>query len=177
MTVLNVNLPEEILEDVVDIAKQLDQTPEELMQMALSLLMQSDSLNNAIEAIDRTKDGKSPVPLPTVEDAEDAELSIELHPEALAEFSLLSEDDQLDVLSDLIERIASEGDEEEDLFEDTLDLVINETEDSQTLLSSFTYGDVVYKVSDKIVIYLFDLPDLMGEDEFEEDEAAEQLDS
>lgn len=170
MTVLNVELPNEILEDVIEVSKQLNQTPEELMQMALSLLMQSDSLDNAIEAKERMNDGQTPVALPAL-DKEDLELSIQLHPDALVEFSMLDEEDQLDVLSDLIERVVSE-EGEEPAFDNTLDLVINETEDSQVILSSFEYGDIVYKVSDSITIYLLNLPDLV-DDEFEDAEEDE----
>lgn len=168
MTVLNVELPNEILEDVIEVSKQLNQTPEELMQMALSLLMQSDSLDNAIEAKERMNDGQALVALPSLDDKEDLELTIQLHPDALVEFSMLDEEDQLDVLNDLIERVVSEEGEEQS-FDNTLDLVINETEDSQVILSSFEYGDIVYKVSDSISIYLLNLPDLV-DDEFEDEE-------
>lgn len=163
MSTVNVTLPDEILADVSEVAKKLKQTPEEFMQMALSLLMQSDSLDNAMMAMERLNDGQNTVRLPAFDD-EDPELSIELHPEALAELNMLDEEDQIDVLSDLIERVVSEDEPDFDL-ENTLDLVINESEESQLVLSSFEYGDIVYKISDKIVIYLINLPDLMPEED------------
>ncbi len=172
MTTLNVELPDEILEDITEIAKELDQSPEEFMQMALSLLMQSDSLSNAMVAMERVKDKNESVALPSLDGSDDSELIIELHPEALAELHLLAEEDQVDVLSDLIERVLSET-EEEEMFTEGLDLVINETEDSQLILSSFDYGDIVYKLSDKIVIYLLNLPDLMPDDEDGDEEEEE----
>lgn len=168
MTTLNVELPDEIFEDITEVAKELDQTPEEFMQMALSLLMQSDSLANAMVAMERVKDKQMPVTLPTM-DSEEPELSIELHPDALAELQMLDEEDQIDVLGDLMERVLNETQEEDDeSFSEGLDLVINETEDSQLILSSFDYGDIVYKLSDKIVVYLLNLPDLIPDEEDED---------
>lgn len=163
MTILNVELPNEIHEDVVEIAKQLNQTPTELMQMALSLLMQSDALNNAIEAMERSKDGKETIALPLAEAQQETDIAIGFHPEALVEFNSLSEEDQLDVLSELIEHIGSVDDENN--FDETITLVINETDNSQTLLSSLDYGDIVYKVDDNaLIIYLMHFPDLMADD-------------
>ena len=158
MTSLKIDLPDEVYQDLNEVAKRLNQTPEETTQMALSLLMQFDSLEYALLAMQRVMDGQASMPLPAL--SEEAELALEFHPEALAELQSLSEDDQVAVLSELIERIVAE---ESDL-EDTLDLVLNENEKEQVVLSSFDFGDIVYKIGDKVVVYLIGLP---FEDEFE----------
>lgn len=164
MTNLTIELPDEVYSDLNEVSKRLNQTPEETTQMALSLLMQFDSLDYALIAMQRMNDDQETTPLPALQ--EEAELSLEFHPAALEELQSLEEDDQVEVLTSFIERIVAEEDE----LEDTLDLVINENEKEQVVLSSFDFGDIVYKIGDKVVIYMIGFPELA---DFDEDYAEE----
>lgn len=159
MTSLKIELPDDVYNDLGEVAKRLNQTPEETTQMALSLLMQFDSLDYALIATQRINDDQESVPLPAL--AEEADLALEFHPEALEELQSLEEDDQVEVLSSFIERIVAEEAE----LENTLDLVITENDNEQVVLSSFDFGDIVYKIGDKVVVYMIGLP---PEEEFEE---------
>ncbi len=167
MTSLNVDLPDEVYEDLSEVAKRLNQSPEETTQMALSLLMQFDALDYALIGSARMADGEETVPLPAL--GQDSDLMLEFHPQALEELQSLEEDDQVEVLTEFIERIVA--DEEE--LEDTLDLVINEDEDTQVVLSSFDFGDIVYKIADHVTIYMIGLPELEEFSEYEMDEDEE----
>lgn len=171
MTSLTIELPNDIFEDLSEVAKRLNQSPEETTQMALSLLMQFDSLDYALIATARINDGSETVPLPAL--AEEADLALEFHPAALEELQALEEDDQVEVLSSFIERIVAE---EEDL-ENTLDLVITESENDQVVLSSFDFGDIVYRIGDKVIVYMIGLPEDSEFEgfEFEEEEEDEEL--
>lgn len=169
MTNLTIELPDEVYSDLNEVAKRLNQTPEETTQMALSLLMQFDSLDFALIAIQRMNEEHETTPLPALQ--EEAELSLEFHPAAMEELQSLEEEDQVEVLSAFIERIVAEEDE----LEDTLDLVINENETEQVVLSSFDFGDIVYKIGDKVVIYMIGFPELEDLEEFDFDEEDEEL--
>lgn len=170
MTSFTITLPDEIHADLAEVAKRLNQTPEETTQMALSLLMQFDSLDYALIAMQRINDGETIVPLPAL--ADESELALEFHPLALEELQSLDEDDQIELLTELIERIVAEEEE----LEDTLDLVINESETEQVVMSSFEFGDVVYKISEKVVVYLIGIPELEEFDGLEMDMDEEDLD-
>ncbi len=165
MTSLTIELPDDVYEDLGEVAKRLNQTSEETTQMALSLLMQFDSLDFALVATARINDELETIPLPAL--ADEADLALEFHPAALEELQALEEDDQVEVLSAFIERIVAEEEE----LDDTLDLVITENETDQVVLSSFDFGDIVYKIGEKVVVYLIGLPQ---EDEFEEFDIEEE---
>ncbi|HET9843252.1 MAG TPA: hypothetical protein VFP93_01175 [Gammaproteobacteria bacterium] len=167
MTSLKIDLPDDVYTDLTEVAKRLKQTPEETTQMALSLLMQFESLDYALVAMQRVEDGQETVPLPAL--AEESELSLEFHPEALDELQTLDEEDQVTVLTELIERIVAEEDE----LEDTLDLVINENSAEQIVLSSFEFGDIIYRIANKVTVYMIALP---TQEEFEAEDISEDED-
>lgn len=168
MTNLTIELPDEVYSDLNEVAKRLNQTPEETTQMALSLLMQFDSIDFALIAIQRMQEEHETTPLPALQ--EEAELSLEFHPAAMEELQSLEEEDQVEVLSAFIERIVAEEDE----LDDTLDLVINENETEQVVLSSFDFGDIVYKIGDKVVIYMIGFPPMDDLEEFDFDEEEDE---
>lgn len=172
--IINVNLPTEVANDISELASQLKQTPEEFIQMALSLLMQSNSLDNILASNDRIEDQKTlePIDLGLVDDPADelSDISLEIHPDANEEFNFFDEDQKAYILSALIDRITMELDEEEDLFDSSIDLVIQESEDHQLLLSSFDFGEIVYTIGDKLVIYLLDISEHFNWEASDEDE-------
>lgn len=168
MTSITIELPNDIYEDLSEVSKRLNQTPEETTQMALSLLMQFDSLDYALVATARINDDMETVPLPAL--AEESDLALEFHPAALEELQALEEDDQVEVLSSFIERIVAEEEE----LEDTLDLVITESETDQVVLSSFDFGDIIYRIGDKVVVYMIGLPPEEAFEDFEEFDLEEE---
>lgn len=167
MASITLQLPDEFYAELTDAANQLKSTPEQCLELALAHFMQSHALMSAIEALERMEDKEPLVDFPELK--EELELDIKFHPMAMEELESLTEEEQVSVLEDLINRISGESDEE---LEDSMDLVIKDTPDYQVILSEFSFGQVVYKISDVITIYFVGiLEDEEDEIEDEDEEA------
>jgi|GEM_PF-3193001 hypothetical protein len=167
MASISLDLNEEMNTNLSDLSKQLNQSPAECVEMALNLLMQYEGLEHALQGVGRVGDGQSPIELPAAGENE-AELKIAFHNAALEELQQLDEEDQIEVLSALTDRVY--GETEEDLG---IDLIINENNQQQTILSSFDFGHVVYTLSEKgLTLYLIGLAPELEEDLLAEDELA-----
>lgn len=169
MASITLELPDEYYSELIDTASQLKTTPEHTLGLALAHFMQSGALMSALEAVARTDDNEPLVDFPELK--EELELDIKFHPMAMEELDSLTEEEQVTVLEDLINRISSEP---EDL-DDSLDLVIADTPDYQLILSEFSFGQVVYRIGDFITIYyvgiIEDEDDELEDEEEEEDES------
>lgn len=163
MARVTLELPDEFYAELQDAASQMKMTPENCVELALTHFMQSHALMSAIEALSRIDDGETLVDFPELK--EELELDIKFHPMAMEELDSLTEEEQVDVLEDLINRIS--GDEEELL--ETMDLVIREDGTNQIILSEFSFGQVVYQIGDVITIYYVGILEDASED-IEQDE-------
>lgn len=173
MATININIPEEILSDLSDVAAQLKLNAEQCMKLALSHFLQSDALTNAMEGVSRTEDDQILMDFPELQ--QELNMNIKFHPQAMEELESLPPEAQINVLEQLLIRITSE----EEMLEETLDLVLDEDETSQLLLSEFNFGDVIYQTSPATIkIYHIALLeneeenelDDLDEEDFEEDE-------
>lgn len=163
MSSISINIPKEYFTEISKVAVQLKKSPEECVQLAIDYFLQTDAVDNAIDGIARIEDGEPLIDFPELK----TELGIEIkfHPQALLELEAVSEEDQIEILEELINRIVTK---DEDPEEGTLDLVLKEEGLNQLLLSSFDFGDVVYQVGQNISIYYIAL--LEDEDDEDDDE-------
>lgn len=164
MTTLSVNLPDDIYDEFVSIAEQLKISTDACALLAISYMTQTDVFQAAIEGMSRYQDGHPLVEMPEIQ--EELEVGLNLHPAAQEELESLDDESQITVLAELIERTTLDEDE----LEDTIDLVIKDNGESQVVLSSFSFGDVVYEVSDEINVYHISLSDEDDEDEDDDEE-------
>jgi predicted transcriptional regulator len=171
MANLTINIPDEYLAELSNIAKQLKKSPEQCMLLALNYFMQTNAVESAVEGIARMEDGEALVDFPELKE----ELGIEMkfHPLAMDELEEVVEEDQIEVLEQLINRISAHEEEEED----ALDLVLNEEGNNQLILSTFSFGDVVYQVGQSITIFHIALTEDEDDDEEEEVDDEHELDA
>lgn len=161
---VTVSIPDELYSDLTNVAEQLKQTPSECLQLALHHFLLTDTVDNAIEGLARMNDGQALVDFPELK--EELGLEIRFHPYAMEELESVEEDDQLDILEQIINRISQQEDEAE---EATIDLVLQQNADSQVVLSGFSFGDIVYQQGSNVIIYHISLIE-EEEDEFEDEE-------
>ncbi len=167
MTTMNIDLPEEMFEEFNNIAEQLTLSHTECVQLALNHFFQTHILESAVEGIARIDDGESLVAFPELK--EELGLDITFHPMAMEELETLTEEEQVIILEEVINRITQETADEQD--DDDLDLVLKDLGDKQIVLSEFDFGDVVYQIGQSVVIYhIAILEDNEDEMDIEEDE-------
>lgn len=166
MANITLQLSEELYAELSETAAHLKCTPQECLELALTYFVQSPALISSTEALTRLEDNEPLADFPELK--EELELDIKFHPMAMEELESLTEEEQVSVLEDLVNRISGENDDLNDL----MDLVIKETPDYQIVLSEFSFGQVVYKIGDAIVVYYVGiLEDISDElDEMEEEE-------
>jgi hypothetical protein len=164
MPKITVNVPDELFEVLSEIASSLKESPENCLMLALNHLMQTDTLDNAIEGVSRMDDGQALVDFPALK--EELDIDIQFHHQAMEELEALEEEDQIEVLGQFVERISEE---EAELLPE-LDLAIKETPDGQVILSSFDFGEIVYQSGESTIIYHLAMEELEDEDDDEEDE-------
>jgi hypothetical protein len=169
MTNITLQLSEELYAELSETATHLRSTPQECLELALTHFVQSHALISSAEALSRLEDNEPLADFPELK--EELELDIKFHPLAMEELESLTEEEQVSVLEDLVNRISGENDDLNEL----MDLVIKETPDYQIVLSEFSFGQVVYKIGESIVVYyvgiLEDLSDELDEMEEEEKDA------
>lgn len=161
MTMLQINVPDEAMTELSEVAEQLQLSKEQCVLLALNHFIQTDTAGNAIEGQSRIGDGEALVDFPELK--EEVGIDIQFHPVAMEELETLDEETQVHVLGELIERISA--DEEE--LTDTIDLVLKDDPVNQVVLSSFSFGDVVYTIGETVVIYHIAF---IEEDEYEDEE-------
>lgn len=165
MKTLSIQLPDELYDEFINISSQLKISPDDCALLAISHLMQTDSFQNAMEAMERYQDGQKLIEIPEFQ--EELDVILRFHPLAKEELDTLDEESQVDILSELIDRTAL--DEEE--LEHTIDLVIKDNNDTQVVLSSFDFGDIIYEIGEDITIYHIALDDSEDEDEDDDEES------
>ncbi len=171
MATLTIQLTDDFSSELNSLAEQLKITPEQCVQLALHHFFQTDTVENAIEAVERINDGEELVDFPELK--EELGIDIKFHPSAMEELESVSEEDQIDILERLIGRISASEDE----LEATLDIVLKEQEDKQLVLSGFGFGDIVYELGEVVIIYHIALiEEDAEEEEFDEDEEEEEED-
>ena len=167
MAQLTINLPDDFSTELTEIANQLKLPPEQCVMLALSHFLQTDTVENAIEGVARTNDGETLVDFPELK--QELGLDLKFHPQAMEELESLSEEEQVEILGELIERITAKEEE----LHDTIDLVLKEENANQLVLSGFGFGDVIYQIGDNILIYHIALMDEFEDEEEDEDEEDE----
>lgn len=163
MPTISLNVPDEIFTEVVEISQQLKQTPEELFMLALHHLTRTDTIDNTIEGITRMEDGETLMGFPELK--EELGMEVQFHPMAMEELESLEEEDQIEVLGSLIDRLMGEDDPDV-----SLDLPICETPAGTLITSGFIFGDITYIKGPSLIVYHIALAEEEGE-EFEEEEA------
>jgi len=166
MPQLNLNIPEDVYAELTNVATQLKQTPEQCAALAVHHFFQTASVENAIEGVARLDDEEILVDFPELK--EELGIDIKFHPMAMEELETLEEEDQVEILGELIDRVS-----QEESAENTIDLVLMEKPTQQVLLSGFTFGDVVYSVGDTIAIYHIALMDEEVDEDEEDDDVEE----
>ncbi len=164
MAKITVNVPDELNEVLSEIASGLKETPENCLLLALNHLMQTDTLDNAIEGVSRIDDGQALVDFPALK--EELDIDIQFHPQAMEELEELEEEDQIEVLEQFVERISEEDAE----LLSELDLAIKETAEGQVILSSFDFGEIVYQSGESTIIYHLAMAELEEDDDEEEED-------
>lgn len=167
MTTLQLNVPDDAMTELSIVAEQLKLSPEQCVLLALNHFIQTDAVGNAIEGQSRIGDGEALVDFPELK--EEVGIDIQFHPVAMEELETLEEEAQVHVLGELIERISAEEEE----LTDTLDLVLKDDPDNQIVLSSFSFGDVVYTIGETVVIYHIAFIEEEDYDDEDEDEETE----
>jgi hypothetical protein len=172
MATLTVNIPDEIYAELQTVAEQLQQTPEQCLQLGLCYFLQTPTLDSALEGIARINTEVEYIDFPELKEAYG--IDIKFHPMAIEELEVLDEEEQTNVLEELIDRISEDNPEAEEM----MDLVLKEEPDHQIVLSEFAFGDLVYKIGQSITVYHIALAEEMFEEEDEGDTAeAEELHS
>lgn len=164
MATLTIEIPDELLEELEGVTEQLQISTSETVMLALSFIMQQDTLDNAIEGIARVDDKDDAEVISFPEIKEELDLDINFHGAAMEELEELEEEEQIELIGHLIERISQD---DEDLDED-VDLVLREEDDASIILSCFDFGDIIYKLSDDITIYHIAMHEPAIDEEFDE---------
>lgn len=163
MTTTTFELPEDVSVELSNIAEQLKITPTQTVRLALSHFLQSETLANGLEGVARIDDGEALVDFPELK--EELGIDIKFHALAMEELEELSEEEQVAILEEIIDRITTEDDE----LSESLDLVLKEEGENQVVVSEFSFGDVVYQIGNMVAIYHIAMIE-DAEDEDEEDE-------
>ena len=166
MPTLNLNIPDEIYGQVQEMSRQLKQTPEDFLLLALHHLIRTDTIDNTIEGITRMEDGEALLGFPELK--EELGMEVQFHPMAMEELESLEEEDQIEVLGALIDRILGEDDPET-----SLDLPICPTPNGVLTTSGFPFGDIIYIKGPALIVYHIALAEEEG-DEIYDDEAEEE---
>ncbi len=170
MANLTLEIADDVYSELSTLAEQLKISPEQCAQLALHHFLQTDTIENAIEGVARMEDGQELVDFPELK--EELGIEVKFHPDAMDELESVTEEDQIEILERLINRISAHEEE----LEATLDIVIKEIGENQIVLSGFGFGDIVYQLGENVVIYHIALIDEEDEDEDEEDDSEDELD-
>ncbi|MFI4937716.1 MAG: hypothetical protein ACHQJ6_04315 [Candidatus Berkiellales bacterium] len=168
MATINIEIPDEVYSEVSEVALQLKVSPAECVQLALSHFLQTHSLESAIEGLARIEDGEELIDFNELKN--ELGIDVKFHPQAMEELESLSEEDQVVILEEIIDRITSEEEE----LEGAVDLVLKDKDNQQTILSEFGFGDVVYQIGENVGIYHIAI--LEEEDEDDEDDMDDEDD-
>lgn len=176
MATLTIEIPDDLYDELKETATELKSNPSDALILAYNHFMQTEVVDNAVEGMERSAiSDENLISFPELK--EELDIDINFHPLAMEELESLDEEDQIELIGQLIERL-SQGDED---LADDVDLVLNETEAATVLLSSFDFGDIVYRVNDEfITIYHIALSDAFDEeldlDDEELDDEFEEID-
>ena len=176
MSQIQVNLPDELHEILNEVASRLNKTPEESIELALNFFLQMDTIDCAIIGKERFDANAELVPLAVDGEDDDLEYELKFHPEALEEYEALDEEQQMLAICALVTRLFDEEDEESDVSQTPPELDLYSTEDTDLILSHFSFGDIVYAVnSDAVAIYhvSFNEEDALDDDDIDDDDEDE----
>lgn len=171
MASINVEIPDELLEDLEDISEQLKTTASETVMLALSYIMQTNTLENAIEGIARIDDNEEEI-ISFPEIKEEIDLDINFQATAMEELEALDEEDQIELIGHLIERLSMD----EEVEDQNVDLILREEDDASVILSCFDFGDIIYRLGEDVTIYHIAMHDLVDDDEEFDEELEEAYD-
>lgn len=164
MPSLTINIPDELFEELKDAAKELTLEPDELLTMSFNHFIQTPTIDNVAEGLERSQTpDENLISFPELK--EELDMDINFHPLAMEELESLDEEDQIELIGELINRISQEDNVE------NIDLVLKDDEDGTLLLSSFDFGDLIYRLTDEVItIYHIALNEELDEDFDDEDE-------
>lgn len=177
MSQSQVTLSQPLADALNELAACLKKSPEECAELAISFFMQTDTANNAIIAKERFDEKAELVAITVDQDEEEVQYDLKFHPEAHEEYESLDEEQQTLVICALVSRLFEEEGSEDEI--DFPEILVQETANSQLILTHFPFGDLVYEVSDEAVsIFLvnFNEEDEDYEDEEDDEEDFEEED-
>lgn len=184
MNRITIDLPDDTYSDLQDLSKQLAITPEECLELSLSLLFQTpEMVEISIIGVERYLDKQplvtgqiSPMDEILEEDEDEEEDSqidlsfLKFHPQALVEFEELHSFEQIDLINSLASRLQANVDEDEEEEEGAVDLVLKDNDKDQLIFSLFEFGALVYSIdkeTENLIIYTIHY---MEEDDSEEED-------
>lgn len=165
MATLTIDLPDELFGELKETAVEMGLDPSALVSLCFQYFSQTETLDNIIEGLERTQISEDNlITFPGLK--EELDLDFNFHPHAIEELETLEQSDQIEVISQLVERLS----QEDELLDEGIDIVIKDEENASLLMSSFDFGDIIYRVSEELVtIYHIALDESMDE-AFDEDE-------
>lgn len=168
MPTITIDLPNELYDELQETATDLNLEANELLMLSFNHFVQTDTIENVIEGLSR-HDTPDENLISFSELKEELDLDINFHPLAIDELEALEEEDQIELIGQLIERISQEDEI------DDIDLILKENKNDSLLLSSFDFGDIIYRITDDLItVYHIALNEAFDED-FDEDEDFEDF--
>ena len=167
MPTISISIPDDVYEEFSNVAEKLTQSPQECAMLALNHFLQTDTTENAIEGITRMQQNAELIPFPELK--EETGLDIKFHPAAMDELEDLDEDDQIEILESLIDRMSAK--EEENIEDDAFDLMLKELPEGKLMISIFPFGDITYLSGPTIQVFHISLAE--DASEYEEDDEEE----
>lgn len=182
MPQIQLNISDELHEILNDVSNQLNKTTEESVELALNFFLQMETVDYAILGKERF-DSQSeliPLALESEEDEDELEYKLKFHPDALEEYEELEDEQQMLAICALVTRLFNEDEEEEAEIIETEhfpEMLIDETESSELLLTHFPFGDIVYAVNDEAIeIYLINFSEVELGDDLEDENLEFEID-
>lgn len=178
MPKVTIEIPDELFDELKDTADALNTDVSGALNLAYQHFSQTEAVDNAVEGIERSATPDENL-ISFAELKDDLDIDINFHPLAMEELEALDTADQIELIGQLIERLSQEDDSMEGI-----DLVLKDSDTSSLLLSSFEFGDLIYRITDEVItIYHIALAEDFDEDfdeeadeEFDEYEEIDELD-
>lgn len=165
MQKITIEIPDEFYDELKETAEALDSDVAGALTLAYQHFSQTEALDSAIEGIERSTTSDEDL-IEFTEIKEELDIDLNFHPLAMEELTSLEPDDQVELIGQLIERLSQPN-----VSLDGIDIILKDGESSSLLLSSFEFGDIVYRISDEMIsIYHLSLLEDLDDENFLDDE-------
>lgn len=165
MEKITIEIPKEFYDELKETAEALGSDVAGALTLAYQHFSQTEALDSAIEGIERSTTSDEDL-IEFTEIKEELDIDLNFHPLAMEELTSLEPDDQVELIGQLIERLSQPH-----VSLDGIDIILKDGETSSLLLSSFEFGDIVYRISDEMIsIYHLSLIEDLDDEHLDEDE-------